>query len=195
MMPVNCYPGEEGRVARAAAGEDPPRSREFKTIQIHATGEARLGHPMLQTSAKTPLLDPSHMVPNGARFLASKADRSCGGPEATVADRLGWAKLSTKTHKAGHMHCTQLTLPFFVTAMKLEEVQDPTSGWSRQSHGTSVNALQSVLEGHQMLPSNTRYGESITQGMWACTLPLALMIPLRTLFIMLQRRHLGMASG
>eukprot|EP00959_Pyramimonas_sp_CCMP1952_P201909 4222274-Pyramimonas_sp.AAC.1 len=74
------------------------------------------------------------MVPNWARFFVIKADRSCEDTEATVADRLDWAKLSTKTHKAGNMHCTQLTLPFLVTADRLEEVQDPPSGWSRQSH-------------------------------------------------------------
>eukprot|EP00959_Pyramimonas_sp_CCMP1952_P209511 4383327-Pyramimonas_sp.AAC.1 len=62
------------------------------------------------------------------------------------------------------MHCTQFTLPFFVTTEKLNEVQDQTSGWSRQSHGTSVNALQSLLEGHQLLPSDPRYGGSIKGG-------------------------------
>eukprot|EP00959_Pyramimonas_sp_CCMP1952_P105235 2199883-Pyramimonas_sp.AAC.1 len=59
MSPTNCYPGEEDRVARVAAGEDPARSRVFKTLQVHAAGEAWLGHQMLQTSTKTPLLDPS----------------------------------------------------------------------------------------------------------------------------------------
>eukprot|EP00959_Pyramimonas_sp_CCMP1952_P458328 9476450-Pyramimonas_sp.AAC.1 len=104
------------------------------------------------------------MVPNWARFFVNEADRSCEDPEATVADRLGWAKLSTKIHKAGNIHCTQLTLPFFVTTEKLNDVQDLTSGWSRQSRGASVNALQSVLEGHQLLPSDPRYGGSIKMG-------------------------------
>eukprot|EP00959_Pyramimonas_sp_CCMP1952_P125611 2626442-Pyramimonas_sp.AAC.1 len=49
-------------------------------------------------------------------------------------------------------------------AEKLEEVQDPTSGWSRQPRGTSVTALQPILEGHQLLPSNPRYSGSIKMG-------------------------------
>eukprot|EP00959_Pyramimonas_sp_CCMP1952_P285958 5979399-Pyramimonas_sp.AAC.1 len=101
---------------------------------------------MLQTSTKTPVLDPSYMVPNWARFFVIKANRSCEDPEATDADRLNWGRLSTKTHKAGNIHCAQLTLPFHVTADKLGEVQDPSSGWSRQSHGTSVTALHSILQ-------------------------------------------------
>eukprot|EP00959_Pyramimonas_sp_CCMP1952_P337235 7062049-Pyramimonas_sp.AAC.1 len=76
---------------------------------------------MLQTSTETPLLEPAYMVPNWARFFVNKAERSCGDPGATVADRLTWAKLSTETHEAGNAHCTQFTLPFFVTTGKLNE--------------------------------------------------------------------------
>eukprot|EP00959_Pyramimonas_sp_CCMP1952_P031681 664712-Pyramimonas_sp.AAC.1 len=104
MMPGNCYPGEGGRVDRVANGENPPRSKEFKTMQIHAPGEAWLGNQMLRTSTKTPVVDPSYMFPKWARFFIIKADRSCEGPEAAVADRLNWAKLSTKTHEAGNIH-------------------------------------------------------------------------------------------
>eukprot|EP00959_Pyramimonas_sp_CCMP1952_P273745 5721766-Pyramimonas_sp.AAC.1 len=71
---------------------------------------------MLQKSTKTPVLEPSYLVPKWARFFVIKADRSCADPKATVADRLNWAKLSTKTHGAGINHCVQLTLPFYVTA-------------------------------------------------------------------------------
>eukprot|EP00959_Pyramimonas_sp_CCMP1952_P458027 9475959-Pyramimonas_sp.AAC.1 len=54
MGPTNSCPGEDGRVAQVAAGKGPARSREFNTLQVHATGEAWLGHQMLQTSTKTP---------------------------------------------------------------------------------------------------------------------------------------------
>eukprot|EP00959_Pyramimonas_sp_CCMP1952_P250760 5241501-Pyramimonas_sp.AAC.1 len=121
MMHGNCCPGEEDRVAQVAKGERPPRSKEFSTVQVHATGEAWLGYQMLHTSTKTPVLDPTYRVPNWARFFVIKADRSREDPEATVADRLNWAKLSTKTHRAGNNHCVQLTLPFYVTEEKLGE--------------------------------------------------------------------------
>eukprot|EP00959_Pyramimonas_sp_CCMP1952_P321008 6717991-Pyramimonas_sp.AAC.1 len=84
-------------------------------IQKPANGEAWLGFQMLQKSTKTPVLEPSHVVPNWARFFVIKADRSRAGPTATVADRLNWAKLSMKAHRAGLNHCVQLTLPFDVT--------------------------------------------------------------------------------
>eukprot|EP00959_Pyramimonas_sp_CCMP1952_P453102 9467696-Pyramimonas_sp.AAC.1 len=73
-------------------------------IQRHANGEAWLGFQMLQKSTKTPVLEPSYMVPNWARFFVIKADRSRADPAATVADRLNWAKLSTRTHRAGINH-------------------------------------------------------------------------------------------
>eukprot|EP00959_Pyramimonas_sp_CCMP1952_P229142 4791316-Pyramimonas_sp.AAC.1 len=132
-------------------------------IQVHATGEAWFGFQMLRTSAKTPVLEPNYVVPDWARFFLIKADRSREDPEGTVADRLNWAKVSTKTHRAGINHCVQLTSPFNVAEGKLGEVQDPFSGWSRQSHGTSVAALHSILEGHQLLSSDPRYGGSIMQ--------------------------------
>eukprot|EP00959_Pyramimonas_sp_CCMP1952_P098270 2054027-Pyramimonas_sp.AAC.1 len=76
MMPGNSYPGEEGRVALVAKGENPARSQEFGMIQVHATGEAWLGFQMLHASTKTPFLEPSYLVPNWARFFVIKADRS-----------------------------------------------------------------------------------------------------------------------
>eukprot|EP00959_Pyramimonas_sp_CCMP1952_P200980 4203305-Pyramimonas_sp.AAC.1 len=164
MMLGNACPGEEGRVARVAKGENPARSKEFGMIQVHATGEAWLGFQMLQTSTKTPVLEPNYLVPNWARFFVINAHRSRADPKATVADRLNWAKLSTKTHRAGVNYCVQLALPFYVTDEKLGEVQDPSSGWSRQSHGASVTALHSSLEGHQLLTSNPPYGGCIKQN-------------------------------
>eukprot|EP00959_Pyramimonas_sp_CCMP1952_P283300 5922138-Pyramimonas_sp.AAC.1 len=66
-MPLgNCCPGEEGRVAQVAKGENPPRSKEFGTVQVHATGEEWFGYQMLHASTETPILDPSYMVPNWA---------------------------------------------------------------------------------------------------------------------------------
>eukprot|EP00959_Pyramimonas_sp_CCMP1952_P007032 146906-Pyramimonas_sp.AAC.1 len=123
MSTANCWPGEkfEDRVEALLAGREPDRGAAFRTLQKHAKAEAWLGHQMLQTSTKTPLLEPSYMVPDWARFFVNKADRAREDPEATVADRLNWAKLSTKTRKAGNAHCTQLTLPFFVTTEKLNE--------------------------------------------------------------------------
>eukprot|EP00959_Pyramimonas_sp_CCMP1952_P423941 8880147-Pyramimonas_sp.AAC.1 len=66
ISPTNSYPGEGDRAAAVVAGKDPGRSKVFKTLQIHARGEAWLGQQMLQTSTKTPHLDPSYMVPNWA---------------------------------------------------------------------------------------------------------------------------------
>eukprot|EP00959_Pyramimonas_sp_CCMP1952_P364301 7628895-Pyramimonas_sp.AAC.1 len=54
MMPGGCYPGEKDRVEKVAKGENPARSKEFKTFQIHAPGGTWLGNQMLQTSTKTP---------------------------------------------------------------------------------------------------------------------------------------------
>eukprot|EP00959_Pyramimonas_sp_CCMP1952_P198880 4159679-Pyramimonas_sp.AAC.1 len=161
MMPGDAYPGEEGRVALVAKGENPARSKEFGMIQVHATGVAWFGFQMLHPSTKTPVLEPNYLVPNWARFFVIKADRSRGDPKATVADRLNWAKLSTKTHRAGINHCVQLTLPFYVTEENIGELRDPSSGWSRQYHGTSATALHSILEGHQLLTSDPLYGRSI----------------------------------
>eukprot|EP00959_Pyramimonas_sp_CCMP1952_P294726 6164252-Pyramimonas_sp.AAC.1 len=85
MSATNCWPGEkyEERIASLMAGKDPDRGKAFKTLQIHAKGEGWLGHQMLQTSTKTPLLEPSYTVPNWARFFVNKADRTREDPEAT----------------------------------------------------------------------------------------------------------------
>eukprot|EP00959_Pyramimonas_sp_CCMP1952_P353613 7408632-Pyramimonas_sp.AAC.1 len=120
-MHMNEYPGKEGRVARVARGEEPPRSKQFKTIQKPAKGEAGLAFQMLQKSSMTPVSKPSSVVPNWARPFVIKADRSRADPAATVADRLNWAKVSTKVHRAGLNHCVQLTLPFYATEDKLAE--------------------------------------------------------------------------
>eukprot|EP00959_Pyramimonas_sp_CCMP1952_P187688 3924419-Pyramimonas_sp.AAC.1 len=108
-MPTNEYPGEEGRVARVAQGENLARSKQFGMIQRHANGEAWLGFHMLQESMKTPVLEPSYMVPNWARFFVIKADRSCADSTATVADRLNWANLSTRP--TGRASITAFSLP------------------------------------------------------------------------------------
>eukprot|EP00959_Pyramimonas_sp_CCMP1952_P216382 4525527-Pyramimonas_sp.AAC.1 len=61
--------------------------------------EAWLAFQLLRKSTKIPPATPSCIVPNWARFFRIKADRSVASPTATVADRLNWAKLTTKTHK------------------------------------------------------------------------------------------------
>eukprot|EP00959_Pyramimonas_sp_CCMP1952_P374337 7839731-Pyramimonas_sp.AAC.1 len=90
-------------------------------IQRTAKGEAWLAFHMLQKSTKTPVLEPSNVVPNWARFFRIKADRSRADRTATVADRLNWAKISAKVRRAGLNHCVQLTLLFYVTDEKLAE--------------------------------------------------------------------------
>eukprot|EP00959_Pyramimonas_sp_CCMP1952_P126569 2647039-Pyramimonas_sp.AAC.1 len=129
--------------------------------QKAANGEAWLAFQLLQKSTKIPPMTPSYMAPNWARFFRIKADRPRADPTATVADRLNWAKLSVKTHQVGVAHCVEVSLPFFVTGEKIAEVLDPSAGWTKQSHGTSVTALHAILEGHQLLPSGPRYGGNV----------------------------------
>eukprot|EP00959_Pyramimonas_sp_CCMP1952_P035934 752399-Pyramimonas_sp.AAC.1 len=82
-MPGGAYPGEEGRAAEVAQGNDPPRSPQFKTYQRTAKGEAWLAFHVLQKSTRTPPLEPSYVIPNWARFFRIKADRSRADPAAT----------------------------------------------------------------------------------------------------------------
>eukprot|EP00959_Pyramimonas_sp_CCMP1952_P108938 2277839-Pyramimonas_sp.AAC.1 len=103
----------------------------------------------------------NYLVPNWARFFRIKADRSIAMPTATVAGRSNWAQLRTKSHRVGKAHCVELSLPFFVTEEKLAEVSGSSAGWTKQSHGTSVTALHVILEGHQLLPSDPKYGGSV----------------------------------
>eukprot|EP00959_Pyramimonas_sp_CCMP1952_P202075 4225538-Pyramimonas_sp.AAC.1 len=130
-------------------------------VREAANGEAWLAFQLLQKSTKAPPMTPSYIVPNWARFFRIKADRSIANPTAIVADRLNWAKLTVKTHKVGVAHCVELSLPFFMTDEKIAEVSDSSAGWTKQSHGTSVTALHVILEGHQLLPSDPRYGGNV----------------------------------
>eukprot|EP00959_Pyramimonas_sp_CCMP1952_P126578 2647210-Pyramimonas_sp.AAC.1 len=43
----------------------------------------------------------------------------------------------------------------------MAEVLDPSAGWTKQSHGASVTTLHAVLEGHQLLPSDPRFGGNV----------------------------------
>eukprot|EP00959_Pyramimonas_sp_CCMP1952_P015708 332323-Pyramimonas_sp.AAC.1 len=86
MVPGSTCPGEEGHAAEVAKGNLPPRSQEFKMVKRTAKGEAWLAFQLLQKPTKTPPLEPSSVIPNWARFVRIKADRSRADPAATVAD-------------------------------------------------------------------------------------------------------------
>eukprot|EP00959_Pyramimonas_sp_CCMP1952_P328739 6882638-Pyramimonas_sp.AAC.1 len=60
MMPGNVYPGEEGRAAEVAKGNDPPHSPQYKTVLRTAQGEAWLAFQLLQKSTRTPPLEPNY---------------------------------------------------------------------------------------------------------------------------------------
>ena len=109
---------------------------------------------LIHETARTPIPDGAYMLPNWARFFAIKADRSVPDPEAAVADRLDWANYSIQQYETAG--CTCLILPFFVSEDKKNEFSE--TKWSKQSNGTTVDALHAILEGHQLLPSDPNYG-------------------------------------
>ena len=122
---TNMWPEETlaGRVAQLMAGASKiDHGEPCNKLVKSSSSNYWLACQMLQPDTLRISLQPSYVIPNWVKFFRCRRDRSVAASQATVADRIDWARCTTRNFN-GPCHCTRLTLPLFVSDAKMEEIE------------------------------------------------------------------------